>query len=109
MQQVFIGPSLRLSEKPVCPVCGAILDGCSSFDMEPRDDDWRPYPGCFTVCAYCTTTLRYEIGLTLRVAEKEDLKELYDNAPEIFALLQKLLVASKQIRTDRRRAKYKRN
>lgn len=106
MKEITLGPDTYLKRAPSCPVCRTRLNGTMSVkpgrcEAGPAD----PKPGHFTVCAYCTTVLRYEIGLQLREATPSDLRELYDNRPELFALLEKLVVATRQVRTNARRSK----
>jgi hypothetical protein len=64
-----------------CPWCGQKLD--ASCVVGPNGVDDKIEPGCFTTCFKCEKVLRFEPGLTLRLAHPGDLK----NMPHEFVRL----------------------
>lgn len=54
-----------------CPVCEEVLNAASSLDgvSQPKPDD-------VTVCAYCTSLLKYNKGMMLAILSEEEYKEL---------------------------------
>jgi hypothetical protein len=91
-----------------CPVCQALLDGVTKISTKRVEDD-NPCEGDFSVCIYCGSMLRFGIGLTLYEVTRQDLKQLLDEDPEVFKLLQRANAAAKQAITDRRRQRHRSN
>jgi hypothetical protein len=87
-------------------MCGATLDAVTILNNEGKP---QPVPGDYTVCLYCATMLRFKIDLSVRVVTREDLKELLDEEPKQFALLQEAMNVVNQWRVERKRANYRNN
>lgn len=102
--QIKVGETIRLKPEP-CPVCKMTLDAATIL----TSGSVTPDHNSFTVCVYCAATLRFEMDLKLKVALKEDLREMYDCRPDVFAVLQKLSTAAKVRIQQARRRNYRRN
>jgi hypothetical protein len=80
----------KLPPTLICPTngCGKALDSATGGAEAPKEDD-------VTICAYCSTWLKYGDGLELVELSEQDIEELDD---ELFNMLVKFskLVAEKR-------------
>jgi hypothetical protein len=63
----------RDNKHRTCPVCHQILDAFTGISVhgEKEEEDIRPEPGSFSVCAYCATIIVFTVE-NFRVATQED-------------------------------------
>jgi hypothetical protein len=59
------------AKKQSCPVCKKLLDAHTNLNS-----DNTPSVGDYTICAYCTSYLKYGPRLILKVATAEDISEM---------------------------------
>ena len=85
----------HFSREPRCPQCSAKLDGFTGLDgARPKEDD-------FTICAYCTTVLRFvdDEGNT-RLASDSEIAEVKNEVPYFKAFLNAARERSKKAGHD---------
>lgn len=62
-------PKIPFTPPPICPKCNATLDGYQAVS----DNHASPFPGCITICVYCTTPLEFNADLKLQVLDMDKL------------------------------------
>lgn len=74
----------------LCPNCKAHLDAATGVEFGSEAGEMPPPPvpeeGCFTMCAYCGTMLKYGPKLSLLLASREEEEELF-RTPDVGDIL----------------------
>ncbi len=81
-----------MTKKDLCPQCGTLLNAAST--LEGR---FTPKPGDVTVCAYCSTFLKFDEFMFLRILPDEEFEKLEKVEKEQLNAVRKLIV-QKQMR-----------
>lgn len=71
-----------------CPNCGKVLDGITGVGDQPGCSD-DPYPGGYTICAYCCSLCKFDDDLKLVQVSDEEREFLIKDNP----LIQKMINA----------------
>jgi len=78
-----------------CPYCDKFLDGCTGVGDSP-DVGSDPYPGGYTICAYCCNLLKFDDNLKFVKVSDEEREFIIKDNP----LIQKMMGAMKVVRTN---------
>jgi hypothetical protein len=86
-----IGTTGPLPVRP-CPKCGrhvsaatGVAIGSAAAEVPPAP---RPEPGCYTICAYCATLLKFGQGLELLRVPPDEAAEAIRRQPLIGQLIE---------------------
>ena len=66
-----LGITGQLKTKPVCPKCETLLDGFTGVDNTNS-----PESGDITICAYCTTILKFTDNMGVDIMTAKELDEI---------------------------------